>query len=978
MLSRQFDPDAIGVARTASVVSNMGGPALLRRIASWTPAALALGMLAVAATNARAEDVSFRGDVLPILERKCAACHQGPAAQKGLRVSSVEDLLGGGESGPAIVPGKPDDTLLLAMAGGDTPAMPPVGDPLAQGELETIRAWIASGAPDDSRDSSARTPAVWWSLQPLTNSTAPAPSSDWERSAIDRLLLASMRDLGLTPSEAADRRTLIRRLSFDLLGLPPSPEDVETFVHDPDPAAYEKLVDRLLASPAYGERWGRHWLDVVRFGESNGYEQNHLRETAWPYRDWVIRSLNEDKPFDRMIVEQVAGDQLAPNDPDVYAATGFLVAGPHDTVGIRNPEGEAQKRANHLDDMIMGTASAFLGLTVHCARCHDHKFDPIRTEDYYRMQAAFAGVWHGERTWDAPDRIRAYEAEAEPLSETIQKADQSLAALREGAKDRIEENRARILGRYRPSVDPAGTQERFDPVEARFVRLTISATSNGRSQVELDEVAVWTAGKDSRNAALGSKASASSSRVDSASPATYSPANLVDGKYDRRWMSAGKLPAWVEVELPRPETIDRLEWSSDRLGGFRGRFSRPQPEAYSVQVSTDGDSWRTVATSAGRLPFAKEQRARLLLDAVLTPDERESWAELEDRKREAERKLKRLNKPRTAFLGRFEQPDEPSFVMVRGDPMNKGAEISAGSLSTLAGLVKPFDLPADAPEGNRRLALSRWIASDENALTARVIVNRVWMHHFGRPIVRNPSDFGINGGEPTHPELLDWLAARLVRTHRWRLKPLHREIVLSAAYRQSSRFRTEAALVDQDGAYLWRFPPRRLDAEELRDAILLASGNLNRAMGGPGFRLYRYTVDNVATYYPLEKFAEDTFRRSVYHQHARSVKPELLGEFDCPDTSLPAPRRISTTSPLQALSLLNNRFILNQAASLSKRAESDSDGTDRDAIRLAWRRAFGRKPTEREAEAASSLVGTEGMAALARALLNSNEFLYVF
>ena len=927
---------------------------------------------------AEAAEVTFGEHVRPILERSCSACHQGPQAQKGLRVGGASDLIRGGESGPAVIPGAPESSLLLAMIGGDRPAMPPVGDRLSQEETAAIRAWIASGAHGDESVSDAGDGERWWSLRPLAVSANPDPADSWGRSPIDGFLLAAMHAKGLAPSEPADRRTLARRLSFDLLGLPPTAETVRDFVEDADAAAYEKLVDRMLASPAYGERWGRHWLDVVRFGESNGYEQNHLRETAWPYRDWVIRSLNDDKPFDRMILEQLAGDRLAPEDLDVQAATGFLVAGPHDTVGIRNPEGEAQKRANHLDDMIMATASAFLGLTVHCARCHDHKFDPIRTEDYYRMQAAFAGVWHGERVWDDPVRVADHRAQAEVLEASIQRSEDGLEALREGAQGRVEARRSEVLSAYRPSVDQAGTEERFDPVAARFVRMTVLQSTGRRNQVELDEFEVWTAGSTSSNVASHGTATASSTRVDSASPDTYAPSNLVDGRFDRRWISSGRPPAWVQVELPQAERIDRVTWSSDRLGGFRGRFARPQPEQYIIEASLDGASWQRVASSDGRLPFSAEAREELLLHAVFGPSERDSWEGLGKQKRRAAADLARLKRPRTAFLGRFEQPEEPSFVMVRGNPMSRGSQVSPGSLSTLGGLLEGFELAPDAPEAERRLALARWIASDENALTARVIVNRVWMHHFGRPIVRNPSDFGANGGEPTHPELLDWLADRLVRDHGWRLKPLHRDIVLSAAYRQSSRYREAAARIDRDGEYLWRVPPRRLGAEELRDAILATSGNLDRRMGGPGFRLYRYTVDNVATYYPLERFAADTFRRSVYHQHARSVKPELLGEFDCPETSLPAPKRISTTSPLQALSLLNSRFVLDQAAAFAALIESRAGTSAESRMRGAWTLAFGREPTTEEIDYAVGFTEHEGLESLGRALLNANEFLFVF
>ena len=856
--------------------------------------------------------------------------------------------------------------------------MPPVGDPLTEEEVKLIGEWIAAGALEDSDVSASERRTGWWSLQPLQDPSPLQLDSHWVRTPTDGFLLAAMRRKGLAPSEEADRRTLIRRLTFDLHGLPPSPEAVEAFVHDPNPDAYEKLVDRLLAAPAYGERWGRHWLDVARFGESNGYEQNHLRNNAWPYRDWVIRALNEDKPFNRMILEQLAGDRLAPNDPDVHAATGFLVAGPHDTVGIKNPAGEAQKRANHLDDIIMGASSAFLGLTVHCARCHDHKFDPIKTQDYYRMQAAFAGVWHDERIWDRPDAIQAFHARVDPLSKEVRRCEEGLEDLRSGARERVEASRESILSRYRASVDQSGSEETFDPVEARFVRMSITASTAGRSIVDLDEFEVWTSGPASRNAALGANATASSTRVDAASPDTYAVANLVDGKFDKRWLSAQGVPVWIQVELSKTEHIDRVAWSSDRLGGFGGRFGRPQPERYRIEVSLDARTWTTVATSVGRLPFGEDQQERLLLRAVFRPEEKWAWNALEARKQEAERELASLPQPRRAFLGRFEQPAEPSFVMQRGDPMNKGAEVAPASLSTLERLMPGFTLRPDAPEAERRLALARWIASDQNALTARVIVNRVWMHHFGQPFVRTPSDFGINGGEPTHPKLLEWLAGRLVQTHGWRLKPLHREIVLSAAYRQSSRYREAAARIDRHGAYLWRFPPRRLSAEEVRDAILSVSGNLDRTMGGPGFRLYRYTVDNVATYYPLDEFSAETYRRSVYHQHARSVKPELLGQFDCPDTSLPAPKRIATTSPLQALSLLNNAFVLDQASAFATRMEAAANGDPQGRITHAWLLAFGREPDGDEIRTSSQFIAEQGLASFGRAILNANELLYVF
>ncbi len=956
------------------------GCAVTRRLQAVPSVSLA-GPLAIflwstlAGLPAGAAEVSFTRDVLPVLARKCSHCHQGETAQRGLRLASATDILRGGESGPAVIPGDPGDSLLLSKVSGEEPQMPPAGERLTDAEIEILRAWVQSGATAGQDSRSAEAAERWWSLQPLRTSRAPHDDGAWSNGPLDAFLLSAMRAKGLEPSSPANRRTLIRRLSFDLTGLPPTPDEAQDFALDPDPRAYERLVDRLLSSPAYGERWGRHWLDVARFGESNGYEQNHLRRNAWPYRDWVIRAFNGDKPFDRMVREQIAADQVAPDDLEAQAATGFLVAGPHDTVGIRNPSGEAQKRANHLDDMIMGTASAFLGLTVHCARCHDHKFDPIRTEDYYRMQAAFAGVWHGPREWDDPSRVARFRQVADEVAASKDRANRALAGLRKTAETRLRLRRDDLLRQYRPSVDPAGTSESFKPVRARFVRLVIQASTVGRNAVQLDELSVWTAGAKPRNVALGAITAASATRVDSARPDTYSPANLVDGQYGRNWIAGGSLPAWVQVDLGRSYRIRRVEWSADRLGGFGGRFARPQPEAYEVRVSPDGERWTTVASGEGRLPFSAHARELLLTKAVLTEDEKRRWERFERMASEADARLNSTARPKTAFLGTFRQPSEPSFVMVSGNPMQRGDTVAPASLSTLEHVAGRFELEPNAAEGARRLALARWIADDRNALTARVIANRVWMHHFGRGLARNPSDLGVNGGRPSHPELLDWLASRLVRVHRWRLKPLHREIVLSATYRQASDLREDEARVDTDGTYLWRYPPRRLSAEELRDSILASSGNLDRAMGGPGFQLYRYTVDNVATYYELDTFAPETYRRAVYHQHARSVKPGLLAEFDCPETSLPAPTRTSTTSPLQALTLLNSSFVLDQARALARRAQ---EAGGESPVGAAWRLALGRHPTERELDLAGDFVSEHGLDALGRALLNTNEFLYVF
>jgi len=915
-----------------------------------------------------------------ILQRRCLSCHDSAAKTAGLDLSRRETALKGGKSGPALSPGRVEESLIgKRIAAGEMP----VGNPLPQEEREVIFDWIRKGVPWTTAITAARKRAgpEWWSLQPLRVADPPQPPgipAAWSRSAIDRFVFAELRKKGLQPSPPADRRALIRRASFDLIGLPPSPEEVERFVSDSDPAAYERLIDRLLASPHYGERWGRHWLDVVRFGESDGYEKNLLRDRAWPYRDYVIRSFNQDKPFSRMVLEQLAADQIAPGDPDIEVATGFLVAGPNDTVKIQNIEGELQKRADVLDDVLSVTAAAFLGLTVNCARCHDHKFDPILQADYYRLQAVFAGVEHGERDLASAEEKQRIRAMAEPLKRELATVNQRIGTLRKEGEPAAARRSEEIAARYRPALDPKGTEENFPATRVRFVRMTITQSLR-QSPPALDELEIWTAGPAPVNVALasrGAKATARSARSTGTGAEAYNAANLIDGAFDKAWISGENGAGEVTIELPRAETVERIVWSRDRAGGFQGRFLSMVPTAYVVDGSLDGVHWEKLAKSEDRLPYAEEERKELFLLAVLAPDLREEWRVLIKRKAELERQIARLPKPRLAYIGKFSQPAEPTHILKRGNPSNKGDVVAAGSLSTLQRILPGFELDPNAPEGERRLALARWIVDDRNTLTPRVLANRLWQYHFGKGLAGTPSDFGFNGEPPTHPELLDWLARRLQQLG-WKLKPFHRELMLSAAYRQSSAGNPAGLSADADDRLLWRFPPRRLEAEEVRDSVLAVSGKLDLRLGGPGFRLYNYTVDNVATYLPAESFPAETWRRAVYQQSARSVKDDMLSSFDCPDSSLAEPKRAVTITPLQALTLLNSRFMLDQARYFAERLEREAGSNLSAQVDRAFHLVFGRAPQEREAAAASKLITSQGLFIFCRALLNANEFVYV-
>lgn len=897
------------------------------------------------------------------IRKNCLQCHSAAAKMGGLVLESRAAAL------RVLSPGAAKNSVLVdRVKKGEMP----VGNPLPAAERELLARWVDAGAPWSAKLTAVerkRAGKDWWSLQPVVVK----PPAHAEGTMIDRYLLDAMAAKQLKPSPPADKRTLIRRATFDLLGLPPTPAEIEEFVKDTRADAYERLVDRLLASPAYGERWGRHWMDVIRFGESHGYEQNHLRPNAWQFRDYVIRSFNEDKPFDRMVMEHIAGDVVGAGDPAVEVGTGFLVAGPHDTVGNQNEAAKRQQRADDLDDYVNATGSAFLGLTVNCAKCHDHKFDPILQADYYRMASIFAGVIHAERDLATAAEKESFRQRMEPLQAQLKQVSEAMKTLRQQAEPQIAARRESILAKYRPAVDARLTEENFAPTPARFIKLRIEAMSTG-GVAALDEIEVWAGARNVALASSGSRIKASSVRKADDDANAYSEQHLIDGKFAQRWFAESNKPVDLVLELPRTETIQKISFSRDRMGGFMGRFEGPIPSQYQIEVSSDGEQWRRVASSEGRLPPVEAQREELLLLAVLSERDQAQWRQLQHRQKALQQQTAAVPKLAAAYAGRFEQPKEPVYLLKRGNVMDRGDVIQPASLSTLA--MKGFTVEENAPEKDRRVALAKWIADAQNPLTPRVLVNRLWHYHFGRGIVGTPSDFGYNGERPSHPELLDYLAARLT-SNGWRLKPLHKEIMLSLAYRQSSAMHEANARIDSEARYLWRFPPQRLQAEAIRDTVLSVSGKLDRKMGGPGFRLYRYTVDNVATYYPLEKFGEDTFRRAVYQTAARSVKSEMLGQYDCPDSSLPEPRRYVTTSPLQALASMNNVFMMDQARFFAARLEKEAGASTAAQVKLAFQLAFGREADSEELAASQRLITQHGLAAFCRAVLNANEFLYV-
>jgi hypothetical protein len=698
-----------------------------------------MAALAAATFPSSAQEAAFDRSVAPLLIERCIDCHGGLKPKGGL------DLTRKAAATRAVVPRDLRASLLWQrVAAGE---MPPK-KPLADGEKAILQAWIERGAVwgsnpiDPFRVTTARRAGYdWWALQPVKRPDIPMVlQQDWPRNAIDRFILARLESEGVPPSPEADARTLVRRLYVDLIGLPPTPDEADSFVRDcagppkKSPHAYERLVDRLLASPQHGERWARHWLDIVRFGESHGFEHDELRKNAWPYRDWVIGAFNQNMPYDQFARLQIAGDVLTPESPAAITATGFLVAGGYDSVG-QGQQSVAMKRVvrqDELEDIVSTIGQTFLGLTVQCARCHDHKFDPVRTDEYYRLTAAVAGVRHGER--EIKPGLRVY------------------------------------------AVSP--------------------------------------------------------------------------------------------------------------------------------------------------------------------------------------------------------RPPESTALLIRGNPAKPGPVVRPGGVAALR-LAADFGLAADAPDAERRRKLAAWITDARNPLFARVMVNRLWHYHFGIGLVDTPSDFGFNGGRPSHPKLLDWLADEFARSG-YDIGHMHRLIVTSATYRQASRYRADAAQRDADNRWLWRRTPRRLEAEVLRDSILAVAGQLNLRQGGPGYQDFTVTIRGATYYYtPIDTDEPALYRRSVYRTWARSGRDRFLDAHDCPDPSTVAPRRALTTTPLQALSLLNGNLVLRMAERFAERLQREAGADPSQQIARASALAYGRPASADEIAAVQPIVERHGLAVFCRAMFNSNEFVYV-
>jgi cytochrome c553 len=989
----------------------------------------------------------FKSHVRPVLLERCLKCHGGEKTRGGLDVTSREALLKGGDNGPVVVPHQAKASRLHQLAAHlDKPHMPPKGDRLTAEQLAHLAAWIDLGAPYDrplvNKDTAKKAMVVtdedrrFWSFLPLTHPAAPKVKNEsWCRTPVDRFILAKLEEKGLTPNAEADRRKLIRRAYFDLIGLPPTPEEVEAFVNDPAADAYDKLLDRLLSSPHFGERWARHWLDIARFAESHGYEQDYDRPNAYHYRDFVIKAFNRDLPYDTFVRWQLAGDEIEPDNPLALMATGFLAAGVHSTQITKNQV--EKERYDELDDMARTVGTAFLGLTIGCARCHDHKYDPIPTKDYYRLLSTFtktvrsdydisldAGEYKTAKArFDADhaklvaDR-RRYEDKlsSQPLTPELR---QRLKSVRDlavwlipecverksagGATLTLQDDGSLVAGGKNPDFDTYTLVLHTHVKDIASIRLEAMSDPSlvkggpgraGNGNFALSDFRVTAAPLDGKSKAVPVKlvrprATFEQKGLPIAAAIDGNPTSgwAVDPQFGKDHAAVFDFENPIDFEGGTVLTCTLAFKTNNQHAIGRPRLSvsakaRPVIEGRAIS--------ETIAEIAAQpLKNLSATQRKLLWAWARRSDER--WQQLnkavEDHLKTAPKpaKVKALicSEAVPALRTHTQGGDflEHTHFLNRGDPNQKGEVAAQGFLQVLMRSpegekrwqARP---PAGWRTSYQRRSLADWITDVEYGsghLLARVIVNRLWQHHMGRGLVGTPSDFGYQGEKPTHPELLDWLASELI-ANGWHLKPIHKLIMRSAVYRQGSQFDKERARLDVDNRLHWRRAPQRLEAEIIRDALLSVGGTLDPNLFGPG------TLD------PNMK------RRSIYFFVKRSKLVPTMVLFDGPDSLQGAEQRTTTTIAPQALLLMNNAIVRSCAEGLTRRIHPAADGKLEDAVRSGYAIALGRAPTGQELDESLAFV-KEQMASyqterkpearrlaltdFCQVLMELNEFIYV-
>jgi len=975
--------------------------------------------------NLIAAEPMFDQQIAPLIARRCLSCHSGNEPKGKLDLSTRTSATKGGESGSAVVPGKLGESLLWEYV--DSDEMPPK-KPLPAAEKALLKKWIASGAKwgtekiDPFRfTTDARAGYDWWSLKPLANLES--------KRSIDSFIDARLTTAGLSSSAVAGKRTLIRRLSFDLLGLPPTREQIGKFLADKSDEAYEKLVDRLLASPHYGERWARHWLDVVRFGESNGFEYDQPRDNAWHYRNWVINALNQDMPYDEFVRLQLAGDILRPKDPQAIAAAGFLVAGAHNTTLPSSKKMRMTMAQDELEDLVGVVGQTFLGLTVNCSRCHDHKFDPISQKEYYQFAATLSGVTHGERTVQpttTPEQQRRIAA-----------IDSSMAKFRKELKEIDKPIRVRILaerkaGRYSGPQPPKAfaTWEFDNDLKDRHGTLHAKAVGGAKRVdgfLNLDGKSAY-AETAPLPVAIGEKtleAWVQLNKLDQRGGGVISLQTTNGAVFDaivfgeresRKWLAGsnsfkrtksfgGPAEQQATTRAVHMAIVYRKDGTitAYRDGKPYGKSYRPGPlQSYAAGEAQIVFGIRHGPAGANKMLAGRIQRAQFY-DRALTADEvaasagvanndyvpesqilerlstsaRKTRDQLSTKIKRAEReKASFITTPQKIYTCVSRKPGVTKLLR-RGNVADPAEAVSPAGLQAIPGILPDFRLAPNASDADRRKKLAEWITHRDNPLFARVIVNRLWHYHFGQGLVTTPSDFGYNGSRPSHPDLLDGLAQSL-RQHDYRLKPIHRLIVTSATYRQSSKPNTAAAKLDAGNRLLWRKSPQRLEAEAIRDAVLLVAGQLDRQIGGRGYRDVRHFSFKGSNFYePLAETGSQSRRRTIYRFSPRGGRNPFLDTFDCPDPSTTAPQRASTTTPLQALVLMHNALIFQMADQFAQRITREAGKDVEKQSALTFQSAYGRTADADEIQLASRFVKKHGLPALCRVVFNSNEFVFI-
>lgn len=1013
--------------------------------------AIAISLIATHTSNSVADEAT----IYALLSGRCLECHSGNDPRGGLNLSSRDGLAKGSDSGIIFDSQSWESSVLLnVIESGD---MPPKGK-LTDEEKKTLKDWIQSGAglPETPIDrfkftSPYRAGYDWWALRPLLDPNPIPKLNDTlndknVRDPIDHYVIKGLAEHQLTANRPAAPRSLIRRVYLDLTGLPPSHEEVVEFEKDPSDGAYKAIVERLLNSPAYGERWARHWLDVVRFGESDGFERNFPRQTSWYYRDWVIDALNQDIAYDHFVRMQIAGDLLDPNDTG-FAAVSFLVSGVHNTVVGSSDRMIRIAKQDELEEKIGTLSQTFLGLTAQCARCHEHKYDPISSESYYRLAASLTGVAHGEReVLQASQQAReqALEKRRREWLERASALDQRALARLDSDPDRQRLDR-QPGERANTNSQPAANMPL--PIAAwNFENVNGEANANpladsvrglkaelhgnglrtprgllldGQSYLATEPVGVDISSKTLSAWVTVDPLEQSGGGIISLQTLDGSIFDaIVYGERDaKQWMAGSNgFTRSQSFQAPQEDSpADQrvhiaIRYQSDgTIQAFRNGLPYGIPYRTSTQTFPGSNSqflfglrhgppggnrfFKGVVHSAACFDSALSDEAIAQLGAsqsrgwdlkvaweTMPESDRKERQELRDALAETAMELKTVRSQvrKKIYTVISNANPGPTKLLVRGDVYNEAHEVRPGGISSVGDNPNDFGLGSDASDADRRASLAAWITNANRALLARVLVNRVWHYHFGSGIVDTPNDFGFNGGRPSHPELLDHLATRFLDGG-MKLKDLHRWIVQSSTYRRSTEPNASNMNKDSSNRWLWRYPVRRLDGESARDSMLKMAGVLNPQLGGPSYVDVDFRDNNGTTYYsPKALETEDCFRRTVYRFNPRCERSPLLDVLDCPDPSTTAPKRANTTTPLQALSLLNNPFVFQMSeaiVNLLRHSGTSPHETDEELVRSLFRSILLRDPDPDEETYSRELISKYGAIALARALWNTNEFL---